>query len=130
MWFVPLTHALSVPTAQSPSARWRRRRQSSLGKTTTRKISKKRPPGPLFFCNPSGGRRIDRIMGRNGNEIDFPFCAREGVVVGTDPPQCVHPSSFCPFRSTCPVVEAEKLQRHGEEQQWPQPRKSAPNAGI
>jgi hypothetical protein len=39
---------------------------------------------------------------------DTLFCFRDNAPVRTDAPRCRHPSSFCAFRDSCLVVEAEK----------------------
>ncbi len=42
-------------------------------------------------------------------------CFRDNTTVSADAPQCLHPSSFCEFRETCPVRDAEREQRRGED---------------
>jgi hypothetical protein len=39
------------------------------------------------------------------------YCFQDNERVPADKPQCLHPSSQCPFRSTCEVVEAEREMR-------------------
>lgn len=38
-------------------------------------------------------------------------CFRGGTPVRAEAPQCPHPSSFCDYRTTCMVVEAQRERR-------------------
>lgn len=49
------------------------------------------------------------------SDDDALFCAREGVLVQADAPQCLHPSSYCEYRATCPVVDAQRQWKRAEE---------------
>jgi hypothetical protein len=42
------------------------------------------------------------------------YCANDNVPVPADNPKCLHPSSYCPFRDLCEVVEAARKKRREE----------------
>ena len=37
------------------------------------------------------------------------YCARDNTLVRSDAPMCPHPSSYCEFRTSCPIRDAERL---------------------
>ena len=36
------------------------------------------------------------------------FCFRDGQAVRAEAPRCLHPSSFCSFRDSCLVLQAQR----------------------
>jgi hypothetical protein len=42
---------------------------------------------------------------------DTLVCFHDNVPVRADAPRCLHPSSFCEFRTSCPVIQAEREER-------------------
>jgi hypothetical protein len=50
------------------------------------------------------------------NECDL-FCFRDNTTASADSPQCLHPSSFCEFRESCPIREAERAIRRDARRQ-------------
>ncbi len=40
-------------------------------------------------------------------------CARDNVKIDPARPRCPHPSSACPFREACPVIDAARARKKG-----------------
>ena len=43
------------------------------------------------------------------------YCARDNTLVRGDSLHCPHPSSYCEFRESCPVRDAERLERRSRD---------------
>jgi len=49
-------------------------------------------------------------------KADELFCMQEGTPVRSDAPQCLHPSSYCPFRDSCPITELLRESRRNRDE--------------
>jgi hypothetical protein len=49
------------------------------------------------------------------NDRELP-CFRDNATVPADSPRCLHPSSFCEFRESCPIRAAEQHSQRGAKQ--------------
>ena len=50
-------------------------------------------------------------MDPSDETIDELICIQEGTSVSRDAPRCQHPSSYCPFRDSCPITELLRKMR-------------------
>ncbi len=55
-------------------------------------------------------------MSPSENAPEYLTCMRDGVPVSAQDPRCQHPTSYCPFRFACLVIDAQSDRRREAEQ--------------